>query len=884
VVLGGNTLEDQLYGVLLGSGYSAGQLRRDEDVWTPKRGAVKSSVVGFARMHGPFDTSTATLVGGAAARSSDVEAVLTEAAISLAAPIVLLAEQSHVTLRSINADGVALYEEEFDWVEAERGFRGFLEPRALLAAKLGQRQRTLFPVDATLLAHARDLTEDALGPRVATLLAASANVLARQPGQDGRSEQHARAARLVIGALTTVVLRDKELDGLDLPSSALFDIALQRHPAQFRWASNLALWETQVLEELIDDLSDVDFSFAEPVLLSRIYESRLVDDAARRSLGAHYTPPQLAEQMLRYMPIEELDPSHRKVLDPTCGSGTLLLAAHDRLAGLQPEDWSPSVAHRDLVDRLHGTDIDPVAVEIANLSLLLHALPAGNGWRVAEGDARRPSPRAEFDIVVANPPWQWSNKGKQTDVAHDFLEKMLRRLRPDGLLGVVLPVAWLTRNSSRESRALVRRQCDIFEIWRLPPGTFEGADSGAAVILARKKPARTSRPKPFIIREVTHARDLEAFYNQGVCDVALLSSPTDEALASGPLSRWWAANRQTTLTVGDYAETVSGPQPASPEELYERGVDLDAPNAYFLPEPGRIARFAEIQATDLIPITFPEGMQKGSSRGGKGLGRPKVLVGAAMSPANPWRLRVAMDQTGALPRNTATMVIPRADGSLTLSEEEIRFGLLAYLGSGFASAFIADTVQTRKIGAPQIRSLPAPDPQVLGSLGTIGRSLSAAATVGDSTRVGELRAILEKLVWAWSGVPDGLQQGIVNRMTPTAVSLNSALPVAPAMSKATSSVEAWVRSGSVVEADVRRGLRLVIDGLTGEDGEWTAIPQSFPGAVARPGMNFLVRIPSGSSLQSADFSFDEFAYLDADSVSRLLADESFSALSDSMSD
>ena len=112
----------------------------------------------------------------------------------------------------------------------------------------------------------------------------------------------------------------------------------------------------------------------------------LIPTGQRKSLGEHYTPKWLAEalslELLDDAWISEAitnalsdDPAPGvRVLDPTCGSGVLLVHAirHLRASRLLRQRGLSSVAEADVLSSLIvGMDIHPVSVEIARASIAL---------------------------------------------------------------------------------------------------------------------------------------------------------------------------------------------------------------------------------------------------------------------------------------------------------------------------------------------------------------------------------------------------------------------------------------------------------------------------------------------------------------------------------
>lgn len=95
-----------------------------------------------------------------------------------------------------------------------------------------------------------------------------------------------------------------------------------------------------------------------------VYEA-LLEVSSRRDNGAHYTPPELADEVVAHAlaPVASADPA---VVDIAAGTGVFLLASARHLASACERPVA------EIVTRcLYGADIDPVAVDIAKLSLWL---------------------------------------------------------------------------------------------------------------------------------------------------------------------------------------------------------------------------------------------------------------------------------------------------------------------------------------------------------------------------------------------------------------------------------------------------------------------------------------------------------------------------------
>ncbi|MFI5166433.1 MAG: Eco57I restriction-modification methylase domain-containing protein [Thermoanaerobaculales bacterium] len=190
--------------------------------------------------------------------------------------------------------------------------------------------------------------------------------------------------------------------------------------------------DDKVLKDIIGNLyypdSPYEFSVLPPDILGQVYEQFLgkvirltaghhavVDDKpeVKKAGGVYYTPTYIVDYIVEHTVGELLKGKRPKqaadlrVLDPACGSGSFLLGAYQRLLdwhrdwyvadspekhakarkGGQPElfqaqggGWRLTTAERKriLLNSIFGVDIDPQAVEVTKLSLLLKVLEGEN--------------------------------------------------------------------------------------------------------------------------------------------------------------------------------------------------------------------------------------------------------------------------------------------------------------------------------------------------------------------------------------------------------------------------------------------------------------------------------------------------------------------------
>ncbi|MEU0078799.1 N-6 DNA methylase [Micromonospora tulbaghiae] len=153
-----------------------------------------------------------------------------------------------------------------------------------------------------------------------------------------------------------------------------------------------------------------------------------------------------------------------RVLDPTCGIGTLLLAA---LAAGSTE--------------LSGQEINRTAARLAASRLLL----AGDGARLVVADSLRADAFAGelFDAVVCNPPFgdrSWGYEHLTSDPRWTYgmpprgepelawVQHCLAHVRPGGRVAILMPAAAASRRAGRRIRANLLRSGALRAVISLP--------------------------------------------------------------------------------------------------------------------------------------------------------------------------------------------------------------------------------------------------------------------------------------------------------------------------------------------------------------------------------------------------------------------------------
>ncbi len=268
-------------------------------------------------------------------------------------------------------------------------------------------------------------------------------------------------------------------------------------------------------KEMVDRLSNLVAIFNEPTLdfrgnraegddlLGDAYEYLMRHFATEsgKSKGQFYTPAEVSRIMAKVIGLGGAKSPKQTIYDPTCGSGSLLLKAHDEAQGATGFDLA-----------LYGQEMDNATSALAKMNMFLHDCPTALIWK----DNTLSTPHFKetngsvktFDFAVANPPFStkaWSNgfspaedefkrfpygqpPAKNGDYA--FLLHLLASLKSTGKGAIILPHGVLFRGGAEATirREIVRRGF-IKGIIGLPANLFYGTGIPACIVVLDKEKA-----------------------------------------------------------------------------------------------------------------------------------------------------------------------------------------------------------------------------------------------------------------------------------------------------------------------------------------------------------------------------------------------------------
>lgn len=257
------------------------------------------------------------------------------------------------------------------------------------------------------------------------------------------------------------------------------------------------------------------------------------DAKKRKEQGIYYTPGYIVDYIAKNTLKPVLDKCNTigdlkkiKVLDPACGSGSFLVKAlelickrYEELDHVVDEPTKLTI----LMENIYGVDLDPQAVELTRLNLLINAIDRRmklpklehikNGNSLISGtdeelkkyfstnyreekafnweeEFKEVFKQGGFDVIIGNPPYITTKDGKISEFekrfytqnfecAYDkldlyvlFIEKSVKIIKEHGFISFITPWNFLANFYSFKIRKFILDNTKIKLLNKLPPNTF----------------------------------------------------------------------------------------------------------------------------------------------------------------------------------------------------------------------------------------------------------------------------------------------------------------------------------------------------------------------------------------------------------------------------
>ena len=347
--------------------------------------------------------------------------------------------------------------------------------------------------------------------------------------------------------------------------------------------------DNEALQEVIEGLNQskdnsyrYDFSIIESDVLGNIYEQYLGNilkstpkrakleesKTHRKEQGIYYTPSHIVDYIVKNT-VGEYIKTHTpeeirkvRILDPACGSGSFLIRAYKELEDYWKQQYGTqetlkfdesenfySMKVEILKNNIFGVDLDPKAVEIAQLNLLLQIserkqrlpllqsnIKIGNSLIDDSTVSNRAFKWEEefpeiievggFDFVIGNPPYgallekneiQYLRSNKKNmnifgkiNTYRLFVEKAEQLLKEQGYLGYIIPNTWLSDRDSFPLRKLLLTRFKEAKVIHIPESGRVFIDVTQAVTISIFKRFKSTNDFMLSFMNAKSLEDLES--------------------------------------------------------------------------------------------------------------------------------------------------------------------------------------------------------------------------------------------------------------------------------------------------------------------------------------------------------------------------------------
>lgn len=249
---------------------------------------------------------------------------------------------------------------------------------------------------------------------------------------------------------------------------------------------------TKLISVIMLKINDIDFHHGEAEIdvLGDAYEYLIGNFAASagKKAGEFYTPQQVSRILAKIVSLNKS--SIKKVYDPTCGSGSLLLR----------------VGKETKVSTYFGQEFNSTTYNLARMNMLLHGISFKH-FDIKNNDTLEHPEHIDmkFEAIVANPPYSanWSADQKFLDderysaygklapkskADFAFIQHMIYQLADNGTMAVVLPHGVLFRGAAEGiiRQYLIKDKNYLDAVIGLPANIFFGTSIPTCILVFKK--------------------------------------------------------------------------------------------------------------------------------------------------------------------------------------------------------------------------------------------------------------------------------------------------------------------------------------------------------------------------------------------------------------
>jgi adenine-specific DNA-methyltransferase len=327
----------------------------------------------------------------------------------------------------------------------------------------------------------------------------------------------------------------------------------------FSWYKISKVLKKQIVEWVVanPDIQDA------PQIISLLAENTLAG-LSRRSLGEFYTPTKISEHLYSLTKFKARNIATQKIVDPACGSGNLLKILVSDVAKLvKSKKFDAKSVAKNLNNNVYGFDIQPVAILMTKLQLLLASLPILERLNTTTENLYNLLPFANiklldplsnskdywdifasFDLIICNPPFLKVIKDKlpfhkdyqeifsgQPNLYQMFLWWAVKATRSNGSITFLIPQSIRSGQYFSKLRKEISKLCEINDItcFTAQEGVFESVKQQVMIVSLSKK-KNLQKPSVVTIRKSFNGDGLTDFTEVQVNQNQVVSQNAGEAI------------------------------------------------------------------------------------------------------------------------------------------------------------------------------------------------------------------------------------------------------------------------------------------------------------------------------------------------------------------
>jgi hypothetical protein len=505
-------------------------------------------------------------------------------------------------------------------------------------------------------------------------------------------------------------------------------------------------------------LSATHLGAADGGILSQIMQDHAISGDLRHAWKLYPTPRHIAWHMVSAVPFETLPVDQRRVWDGTCGTGTILVAALDRLRSLVPELPLPEL-RAAMTRLLSGNDQAPAMTDATRIALdLTLGAPVGADWKISTGDVTEIA-FADWrpNVIVGNPPFY--GHGWTVNTAVGMLRQYADALPVGGLMSVIVPASIRSAESAKAIRQTLVTQFDWYEITELPSQTFQGMDHNALILTGRKRAATSTDASVVTWRRV--AREGKTLSVEALQQREWLEDKRTPIVSPLALRLRHHLNRfrplaafipDTNLTVG-----ITPGANGQDDVLHTP----EAGTVRYLTGQACIAPFSIAWTQHPRWLRYPSSRLQWDRRPKERLFQsPKIILTRQGRGRSAWRTQAAVDDEGLYPSDSFIALAPTDILNLHC--------LAGIFNSSLFNCWLDLINATGVVTLPQLRQWPTPeDAAAIDRISQLAQALQQERT-SSATAAGErllrLTLKLDDAVLDAYDIPTNLRAEIANYM------------------------------------------------------------------------------------------------------------------------